>query len=52
MANERTYIKDASGRIIAHVDTIGDGAGAYYNYVVNGRTYLRSFPELGDVGAM
>ena len=45
MANERTYIKDQSGKVIAHIDTIGDGL--YYNYVVDGRVTEQIIPRAG-----
>jgi len=45
MANERSYIKDKSGRTVAHIDTIGNGE--YYNYVVNGRTIEQIIPRAG-----
>ena len=45
MANERSYIKDKSGRTVAHIDTIGNGE--YYNYVVDGITREQIIPRAG-----
>ena len=44
MANERTYIKDQSGKTIAHIDTIGDGL--YYKVIIP----MISSPIMGFVG--
>jgi len=45
MANERSYIKDKSGRTVAQIDTIGNGE--YYNYVVDGITREQIIPRSG-----
>ena len=45
MANERTILRDASGRTIGHIDMIGDAL--YYNVVHNGRTVDQIIPRAG-----
>ena len=45
MANERTYIKDSTGKTIAHIDTIGDGL--YYQVVKDGLTIEEIIPRAG-----